>query len=105
MLAGGARSAASGVDGGADGAAFARRALPPEPHEPAGIACRRNVSCHEEDEDVPIVPLPAPFEHCAPTSGKAEAGFSVQETTAQRQWEPHTCCYVEFLDCKRSNKR
>lgn len=105
MLAGGARSAASGFDGGNDAFASARRAMPQEPREPPGMSCRRNVSCREEEDEAPVVPLPSPYERCPPSSGKAESGFSAQETTAQRQWEPHTCCYVEFLDCKRSSRK
>lgn len=105
MLTPGARSAALGVDGGADASSGARRAMPPEPQQPAGMTCRRNVSCHEEEDELPVVPLPPPFERCATSAGKGDAGFSAAETTAQRQWEPHTCCYVEWLDCKRGVRR
>jgi hypothetical protein len=102
-LASGAVSNTGPSDGGAieAGLSVAHRALPPEPRAPAGQSCQRNVSCKQEEEDMPMVPFPAPFERCLPSGGKSDSRFSVNETNQRRQWDPHTCCYVDF-SCQKT---
>jgi len=97
---GGADGGDAAVDAAADGRRVASRPLPPEPTAPPRRNCRREVSCREEELEVPAVAFPAPFDRCPPTFAKSGGGgLSVKETRTARADDPHTCCYVEFKDC------
>lgn len=85
---------------------IARRPIPPEPKAPTGMVnCIRQVTCRQEEEELPIVPFPQPFEKCLPTSGKTDAAFSRQETETRRGWDPRACCYIEYSGCSKQNVR
>lgn len=74
----------------------AHRPLPSEPRAPVGQSCQRNVQCRQEEDDMPTLPFPSPYEKCLPSNGKVDSNFSVQETSSRRQWDPHACCYIDW---------
>jgi hypothetical protein len=84
----------------ADAGPSAYRPLPPEP---VALGCTREILCQREEEEVPAVPYPPPFERCSDRylKGAVMASFSGPETRRARQTDPTTCCYVELRNCAR----
>ena len=76
------------------------RALPPEP---VALGCTREILCQREEEAVPSVAFPPPFERCSERylRGPVVAPFSSVETRRARTTDPTTCCYVELRNCAR----
>jgi len=83
---------------GGDAGFSTYRALPPEP---IALGCTREVLCQREEDEVPSVAFPPPFERCSEryAKGVVVAPFSAVETRRARTTEPATCCYVELRNC------